>query len=273
MVSRGDTTPTVSRSRPTSVAVTKGKVLILGGTAEARKLAEVLSEAGYNPVTSLAGLTRKPGEIRGETRVGGFGGAEGLARYLAAERFSGLIDATHPFAVIISRHAKEAAARCNLPLVRLERPAWRAEIGDRWIEVQDIAAAAAAIPPGAHILLTIGGKELVPFLMRGDISGIARMIEPPEPGSAVDKEVTGNWRVMLERPPFHLEKELCLLGDHAITHLVTKNSGGEDTRAKLIAARTKGIPVIMVARPAKPEAPTVGGPLAVLDFLDQVVSA
>lgn len=267
MTSRGTTTPTVSRSRPTSPAGRKGRVLILGGTAEGRSLADLLAEAGYAPVTSLAGVTRRPGDIRGETRIGGFGGAEGLARYLAAERFSTVVDATHPFAVAISRHAREAAQSCGLPLVRLERPAWRAEAGDRWIDVRGIEAAAAAIPSGAHILLTIGRKEVKPFLARSDISGVARMIEP------VDTEVTANWRVLLARPPFHVEKELCLMRDHAITHLVTKNSGGEDTRAKLVAARMRGIEVVMIARPAKPEVPTVGGTQAVLAFLDQAVSA
>jgi precorrin-6A/cobalt-precorrin-6A reductase len=242
-------------------------VLILGGTAESRKLAEMLDGAGYAPVTSLAGVTSRPGITRGETRIGGFGGAEGLARYLAAERFSSVVDATHPFAVVISHHAAAAAQICGLPLVRLERPAWTPEPGDRWFGVRDIAAAAAAIPAGANILLTIGRKEVRPFLNRSDISGIARMIEP------MDTEVTGNWRILLERPPFHVEKELCLMRDHAITHLVTKNSGGEETRAKLVAARMKGIEVIMVARPAKPQVPTVGDPSAVLAFLDEVVSA
>lgn len=267
MTSRGDTTPTISRPRPTPLLPTKGRVLILGGTAEGRKLADLLTVAGYAPVTSLAGVTQKPGPIAGETRSGGFGGAQGLVRYLTAERFSTLVDATHPFATAISRQAKTAAEACNLPLVRLERPAWQAEPGDRWINVPDIPAAVAAIPAGARILLTIGRKEAGPFLARGDISGIARMIEPG------DFDVTGNWRVMLARPPFHVEEELCLLRDHAVSHLVTKNSGGEETRAKLVAARMKGIAVVMIARPAKPKVAMASDPLAVLAFLDKVVSA
>jgi precorrin-6A/cobalt-precorrin-6A reductase len=238
-------------------------VLILGGTAEGRALASLLVEAGYAPVTSLAGVTRKPEEIRGETRIGGFGGAEKLAQFLAAERFSCLVDATHPFAALISHHAKAAARRSGLPIVRLERPAWQKEAGDRWIEVTDIKAAAAGIPSGAHILLTIGRKEAAPFFARGDISGIARMIEPMDETTKISRK----WRIMLERPPFLVEKELCLLEDEAISHLVTKNSGGEQTVAKLIAARMRGIPVIMVARPAKPVVPTVADPQAVLDFL------
>ena len=242
-------------------------MLILGGTADGRRLADLLSEAGYSPVTSLAGVTSRPGKIRGETRFGGFGGAEGLARYMTAERISCLVDATHPFAVVISHHASVAARSCNLPLVRLERPAWRPEAKDRWIEVKDIEAAVAAIPSGACILLTIGRKEVLPFLKRADISGIARMIEP------MDIKVTANWRILLDRPPFHVEKEMCLMRDHSITHLVTKNAGGEDTSAKLAAARMRDIPVVMIQRPGKPEAPTADDPLAILAFLDKVVSA
>jgi len=267
MASRSDPTPTVSRSRPTSPASQRGRVLILGGTAEARQLAELLDKAGFSPVTSLAGVTRKPRDIRGDTRIGGFGGADGLARFLTDEGFSGVVDAAHPFAVAISRHAEEAARSCNLPLVRLERPAWRAEPGDRWTDVKDVPAAVAAITSGAHVLLTIGRKEIMPFLARRDISGIARMIEP------FDMAINANWRILLARPPFHVEKELCLLGEHGITHVVSKNSGGEETRAKLIAARAKGIEVIMIARPAKPFVPTVGHPLAALAFLEEVVSA
>jgi precorrin-6A/cobalt-precorrin-6A reductase len=242
-------------------------VLILGGTAEGRELAELLDEAGFEPVTSLAGVTRTPRDMRGETRVGRFGGADGLTRFLATERFSALVDAAHPFAVTISSHAKEAAQGCNLPLVRVERPAWQAEPGDRWTEVQSLAAAVAAIPSGAHVLLTIGRKEVAPFLARREISGIARMIEP------LDVEVDANWRILLARPPFHVEKELGLIGEYGITHVVTKNSGGEDTRAKLVAARIRSIEVIMIARPIKPVVRTVGDPLAALAFLKEVVSA
>jgi precorrin-6A/cobalt-precorrin-6A reductase len=242
-------------------------VLILGGTAEGRELANLLVKAGYSPVTSLAGVTREPSEIEGATRIGGFGGAEGLAAYLAQERFSCLVDATHPFAVAISHHAKAAAQSCSLPMIRLERPAWHAEPGDHWIGAEDIETAASAIPSGAHILLTIGRKEATVFLTRTDISGVARMIEP------VNMELGGNWRIMLARPPFHVEKELCLLRDHSITHLVTKNSGGEDTRAKLIAARMRGIPVVMIARPVRPDVPTRADPVAVMAFVAAVVNA
>jgi len=242
-------------------------VLILGGTAEARGLAGLLSEAGYDPVTSLAGVTQSPGDTRGKVRSGGFGGVEGLCRYLAAERFDVLVDATHPFAAVISNYAKEAAERSGLPLLRLERPAWAAEPADRWLEVSNNVAAVSAIPPQARVLLTIGRKEVAPYFSRSDITGIARMIEP------ADMEVTANWQILLARPPFSVEEELRLLTDNAISHLVTKNSGGQETYAKLVAARMTGVAVIMIRRPLKPSVPTVADPFSALAFLDQSVSA
>jgi precorrin-6A/cobalt-precorrin-6A reductase len=242
-------------------------VLILGGTAEARALAGLLSEAGYDPVTSLAGVTQSPGDRRGRVRSGGFGGVEGLCRYMAVERFDVLVDATHPFAAVISNYAKEAAERSGLPLLRLERPAWAPEPADRWLEVSNNIAAVSAIPPAARVLLTIGRKEVRPYFARNDITGIARMIE------AMDMEVTANWQILLARPPFSVEEERRLLSDHAISHLVTKNSGGQETYAKLVAARMSGVAVIMIRRPLKPSVPTVADPFSVLAFLDQSVSA
>ena len=305
MTSSGDTVPTIPGAHPTPVSRAARRVLILGGTAEARELAGLLSQAGFEPVTSLAGITQSPSQRPGEIRSGGFGGVEGLLRYVAAERFCALVDATHPFATTISNYAKEAAERSGLPLLRLERPAWAPERGDRWIEVANNFAAVSAIPPAARVLLTIGRKEILPYFARTDISGIARMIEPPEPfpfgspgsewvkglgykysgalphrqsretlaGSAREIEVTGNWRILQAKPPFSVAEELRLLSDNSISLLVAKNSGGEETHAKLVAARMKGIEVIMIRRPRKREAPTVADPRSALTFLDQVVSA
>jgi precorrin-6A/cobalt-precorrin-6A reductase len=267
MAAPGTTSPTVSGTGPTVVSRTRRRVLILGGTAEARALAGLLSEAGYDPVTSLAGVTQSPGDRRGKVRSGGFGGVEGLSGYLAAERFDVLVDATHPFAAVISNYAKEAAERSGLPLLRLERPAWAPEPADRWLEVANNVAAVSAIPPTARVLLTIGRKEVGPYFARSDITGIARMIE------AVDMEVTANWQILLARPPFSVEEELRLLSDNAISHLVTKNSGGQETYAKLVAARMSGVAVIMIRRPPKPSVPTVADPFSALSFLDQSVSA
>ncbi len=222
------------------------RILILGGTAEARDLANRLADAGHGVVTSLAGVTQAPQLPKGEVRRGGFGGSEGLAAYLRPGGFSAVVDATHPFAVQISRHAAAAAKACGLPLYRLERPAWVADAGDRWIGVASIAAAVAALPKGARVFLTVGRKEVVPFLARADLTGIMRMIEAPE------DVPPPQWRLILARPPFAVAGERELMTQNRITHVVSKNAGGEATRAKLLAAREIKIPVVMVERPEKP---------------------
>ncbi len=267
MAVSGDTPPTVPGPPPTPNVGAGPRVLILGGTAEARELAGLLIKSGYAPVTALAGITQEPAGRAGDTRIGGFGGAQGLADYVAAQGFCALVDATHPFAMRISSYAKEAAQRTGLPLLRLERPAWTPQPDDRWIPVADNPAAVSAVPAHARVLLTIGRKEVSPYFARSDITGIVRMIEP------LDMEVTGNWRVLLARPPFSLEGELRLLSDNSITYLVTKNSGGTETQAKLAAARLKGLPVIMIERPRKPQVPTVADKRQALELLRQVVSA
>ena len=132
----------------------------------------------------------------------------------------------------------------------MERAAWPPAAGDNWIGVPNIAGAVAALPSGSRVLLTIGRKEIAPFLTRSDISGVARMIEKsflPMPS---------NWQLILARPPFSFEDERKLLHDHGISHLVTKNAGGAQTEAKLLAARALQLPVIMIARPTKPQAQT-----------------
>jgi len=224
------------------------RILILGGTVEARDLANRLTDAGHGVVTSLAGVTQVPQLPKGEVRRGGFGGSEGLAAYLRPGGFSTVVDATHPFAVQISRHAAAAAKACGLPLYRLERPAWVAEAGDQWIGVASIAAAVAALPEGARVFLTIGRKEVAPFLARVDLRGLIRTIESPT------VVLPPQWRLILVRPPFAVAGEMELLTQNRITYLVSKNAGGEETRAKLLAAREIKIPVVMIARPQKPAA-------------------
>lgn len=225
-------------------------MLILGGTSEARGLAGALAGRGLDVVTSLAGVTAGPALPPGRTRRGGFGGVEGLTAYLAEANIGLVADATHPFAAVISRHASEAAAARGIPYLRLERPGWTAGPGDRWLEVADVAGAVAALPAGATALVTIGRKELAEFAGRGDVRVVARAIQPP--GFALP----AGWKLVLARPPFTLEAELALMRGEGVSVVVAKNSGGEATRAKLVAARTLGLPVIMVARPAKPVAET-----------------
>lgn len=222
------------------------KVLILGGTHDARDLAAALLAEGYDPVTSLAGVTTAPIMPPGRVRTGGFGGVEGLKDYLVEERISAIADATHPFAAVMSHHAAEAAAALALPILRVERPAWEAGTDDHWINVATTGEAVAALPSGARALVTIGRKEIGAFFARGDISGVARMIEVPA------EDVPAGWSILRERPPFAPDSEAALITHHAITHLVTKNAGGDETSAKLKAARETKIPVIMIARPRKP---------------------
>jgi precorrin-6A/cobalt-precorrin-6A reductase len=224
------------------------RILILGGTRDARELAAGLLAEGFSVITSLAGVTGNPVLPEGEVRIGGFGGTEGLVRYLRDAGISTIMDATHPFAAQMSAHAADAAREADVPLLRLERPAWVEQPGDRWTSANSAAEATAVLPSGARALVTIGRKEIGAFFTRNDIAGVARMIEPPP------SYVPASWRVMLERPPFTLEHERELIIHHHITHLVTKNAGGEDTAAKLQAARVLGIPVIMIERPHKPEA-------------------
>jgi precorrin-6A/cobalt-precorrin-6A reductase len=228
------------------------RVLILGGTGEARGLAGALVARGVDVVTSLAGVTAAPVLPAGEVRRGGFGGVEGLRNYLVEAGIGVVADATHPFAAAISRHAGEAAGRCGVAYLRLERPEWRPGPGDQWTQVADIGGAVAALEAGATALVTIGRKELAAFAARQDVRVVARAIEPP------GFELPPKWKLVLARPPFTLEAEMALMRDEAVSVLVTKNAGGEATRAKLDAARALGLPVVMVARPAKPAAETAG---------------
>lgn len=236
-----------STGKAGSSAVPTRRVLILGGTSDARALAARLVAAGHDVTTSLAGVTSEPELPVGKIRRGGFGGAQGLADHLREGKFDALIDATHPFAARISAHAAEAARMASVPILRLERPAWKREDGDLWIDVPDAEAAASRLPSGARVLLTIGRKGIAPFLARGDLGGIVRVIEPPDGASKA------GWRFEVARPPFAIKAERAMMVREKITHLVSKNAGGELTRAKLVAARELRLPVVMIARPPKPD--------------------
>jgi precorrin-6A/cobalt-precorrin-6A reductase len=226
------------------------KILILGGTAEARDIATQLINSGHDVTSSLAGVTSKPLLPEGKVRVGGFGGAEGLRAYLKQEAIDVLVDATHPYAAIISRNASEAVQGSNAALMRFERVAWTMVKGDNWISVESLGEAAAFLPDGAKVFITTGRKELAPFLERGGVSGVIRTVEPPE------NTMPPNWRVILDRPPHCVERELTLLQQESFSHIISKNAGGTATRAKLEAARELGLPVVMVQRPFKPACET-----------------
>jgi precorrin-6A/cobalt-precorrin-6A reductase len=226
------------------------KILILGGTGEARVLAGLLIKENLKVITSLAGRTSSPELPAGELRKGSFGGAEGLAAYLTAKAIDLVADATHPFAATMSGNAAEACRQAGIAYVRLERPPWQRESGDHWQQVGTVAEAAAGIPAGTQAFVTVGRRDIATFFARADTRILARMIEQPQ------IPLPAHVDILLARPPFSLDAELALFRDRGIDVLVCKNSGGKATEAKLAAARSLFLPVIMIERPEKPTAPS-----------------
>jgi precorrin-6A/cobalt-precorrin-6A reductase len=227
------------------------RVLILGGTGDAVKLAaQAVQLHEVEVITSLAGRTRQPVTPSGRVRMGGFGGEAGLVDYMREQRIDFLIDATHPFAAHISFNAANAARVCGLPHLLLMRPPWEPLEGDRWITVESIAAAVAILPSIAQrVFLAIGRQDLAAFAPLTDLWFLMRMVDPPTPGSPVPPGT-----LILERGPFALEEERELLQNYALEAIVSKNSGGDATYAKIRAARELAFPVVMIQRP-----PTPGG--------------
>ncbi|HWA46798.1 MAG TPA: cobalt-precorrin-6A reductase [Dongiaceae bacterium] len=221
------------------------RILILGGTQEGYALAERLADVGgIEVISSLAGRTLFPRRPKGQMRVGGFGGPEGLARYLRAEKIAHLINATHPFADQISANAVDAAHAAGVPLLRLLRPGWRARAEDRWIMARHMAEAAELCRrEGGRIFLTTGSNDLAAFAEIRNAHFVVRVVDAPETVPLHD------YATITARGPFSLQDELALMAAHHVNLLVTKNSGGDATSAKLEAARRLRLPVIMVERP------------------------
>lgn len=239
-----------ARTPGTSSTEAPGLILILGGTGEARQLADLLVAAGLDVVTSLAGKVSRPRLPRGEVRIGGFGGADGLAHWVQENAASAVIDATDPYATDISGSAIDAARLTGVPLLRLHRPPWESRTNDDWIRVPDMDAAASAVSGRfRRPLLTVGKLGASAFADDARGSYLIRCAEPP-PGPLPHR-----YLLVLDRGPFGVESERALMSRHRIDVLVTRNSGGENSEAKLTAARELGIPVVMVDRPYSPDAP------------------
>jgi len=228
-------------------------VLILGGTREARLLAETL--APLCPVTSsLAGRTGDPAPLQGRVRIGGFGGVDGLIAYLKAERPTHMIDATHPYAARMGRNAILAAAAQGIPLLRLDRPAWQRKEGDHWLEFPDLESLARGLPMlGRHALVTLGGADLATLSLAQGMRLTLRTIDSP-PVMPDHPDCT----LLQARGPFDFGGEVALLSRLGIDILVSRNAGGNATGAKIEAARHLGLPVAMLARPERMAAERVG---------------
>lgn len=225
-------------------------ILILGGTTEARQLAgKLAARAGLSVTLSLAGRTENPAAQGVPIRIGGFGGADGLAAYLQETITDLLIDATHPYAAQISANAAEAARRSDVPIVALRRPGWMPAEGDRWTLVDTVAGAVKALGSAPrHVFLALGRQEVTAFEAAPQHHYLIRSVDPVEPRLGVPDAT-----YLLARGPFLESDENALLRQHHIDVVVSKNSGGEATYGKIAAARALGTEVVMIRRPALPE--------------------
>lgn len=226
-------------------------------------MARELARLSIDAIFSYAGRTDRPVPQPLPTRVGGFGGAAGLADFLRLEGITHVIDATHPFAAGMSNNAHTACIENDIPLIRFERPAWQPQPGDDWTEVADIAALPAALPDSpASIFLAIGKQSLALFSVKPHHRYLLRLVDAPTEPLPLPR-----CTIVLARGPFDLAADTALMREHHITHVVAKNAGGSGARAKLDAARALGLPVIMAARPRLPDNTIASDPTQVLHWL------
>lgn len=239
------------------------RALILGGTSDANRLAEAAARLGLDAIYSYAGRTQAPAVQSLPTRIGGFGGASGLVDYIRQQRITHVVDATHPFAVEMSRNAVAACATTGNALIALERAPWKQSPGDNWIEVEDVAAAAAALPEQrARVFLAIGRQHLAPFAARPQHTYTLRFADAPDAALPLPDA-----SVIVSRGPFALAGDLDLMRSRNIEWIVARNAGGNGAFAKIEAARQLGLPVVMIARPALPERQSTESIDDVLAFL------
>ncbi|UWQ94624.1 cobalt-precorrin-6A reductase [Rhodobacteraceae bacterium M385] len=243
-------------------------LLILGGTMEATALARAVAEAGIAGVVSFAGRVERPVRQPMPQRVGGFGGADGLADYLRAEKITHVVDATHPFAAQMSVNAISACAMAEVPLLALTRAPWEAQPGDNWTHVPDISGAVAALDrPALRVMLAVGRMHLADFAPNPQHFYLLRLVDPPKAALPLPRT-----KVLVSRGPFTLADDQALMEAHNIDLVVSKNAGGTGAYAKIEAARALGLPVIMIDRPAIPNRPEAHGVAQVLAWLGHPAS-
>jgi precorrin-6A/cobalt-precorrin-6A reductase len=238
-------------------------ILVLGGTTEASALATALAERGERAVLSYAGRVAQPKAQPIAVRVGGFGGVAGLLAYLRSQRISHVVDATHPFAAQMSRHAVAAAAQAGVPLLALSRPPWMPSPGDRWQALPSMAAAVAALAgPPQRVMLALGRLHLAEFAAQPQHHYLLRLVDVPEQVPPLPLHTA-----LIARGPFDLAGDTELLLAHRIDCIVCKNAGGSGAQAKLLAARALGLPVLMVQRPPSADCHVVSSVAEVLQWL------
>ena len=239
------------------------RILILGGTSDANRLADAVARLGWDAIYSYAGRTEAPVAQSLPTRSGGFGGASGLADYIRQAGITHVVDATHPFAVEMSRNAVAACAATGTALIALERAPWTKRPGDSWIEVIDETSAMAALPDQrARVFLAIGRQHLAPFATKPQHAYTLRFVDAPDAPLPLPDA-----NVIVSRGPFTLAGDLDLMRSHGIEWLVARNSGGSGARAKIDAARELALPVVMIKRPDLPQRPRAERIEDVLAFL------
>ena len=238
-------------------------LLILGGTAEASTLSQIIAKTEIKARLSYAGRVDRPRPQPIEKRIGGFGGVDGLVAYLRAEQITHVVDATHPFAAQMSRNAVAACARVGVPLIALSRAPWRAVDGDQWQRVPDMAGAVAALAgPRRVVMLAVGRMHLAEFAPNPQHRYLLRLVDPPEGPLPLP-----DCHVIVARGPFSEAEDRALMQEHGVEIVVSKNAGGRGAEAKIAAARGLGLPVIMIDRPAIPARREASDVAEVLDWI------
>jgi precorrin-6A/cobalt-precorrin-6A reductase len=241
------------------------RILLIGGTEEARQLNEILADRpGLELFTSLAGRTKNPAPLKGHVVSGGFGGDAGLTRFLSQNRIQCVVDASHPFAAKMTQTAARVCQRKKVSYLRFQRPLWVAGSADYWVQVPSIDKAVEAAADHARIFLSVGRQELAPFTVLKDRFFLVRSIE-----GVSFEPVECETFFIRQRGPFSVPDEKKLLKHHKIDVIVTKNSGGLSTYAKIVAARELRLPVIMIDRPDLPNVMTLSSIDEVIQSIDR----